>query len=108
MLSYSGEMANNSNKGKKIKTTFRTLDSYKLKADLLKIDVGGKKDIVVVIPTANHKGEFAKNCANNKISYNRFNIFSVGIICKHLIVNIKFIDNAYIVFIPHKFLIPIE
>ena len=41
MLSYSGEMANNSNKGEKIKTTFRTLDSYKLKADLLKIDVEG-------------------------------------------------------------------
>ena len=41
MLSYSGEMANNINKGKKIKTTFRTLDSYKLKADLLKIDVEG-------------------------------------------------------------------
>ena len=41
MLSYSGEMANNSNKGKKVKTTFRTLDSYKLKIDLLKIDVEG-------------------------------------------------------------------
>ena len=41
MISYSGEMANNSNKGKKIKATFRTLDSYKLKADLLKIDVEG-------------------------------------------------------------------
>ena len=42
MLSYSDEMANNSNKGeKKIKTTFRTLDSYKLKADLLKIDIEG-------------------------------------------------------------------
>ena len=41
MLSYSGEMVNNSNKGKKIKTTFRTLDSYKLKTDLLKIDVEG-------------------------------------------------------------------
>ena len=39
MISYSGEMANNINKGKKIKATFRTLDSYKLKADLLKIDV---------------------------------------------------------------------
>ncbi len=41
MLSYSGEMANNINKGEKIKTTFRTLDSYKLKADLLKIDIEG-------------------------------------------------------------------
>jgi len=41
MLSYSGEMANNSNKGEKIKTTFKKLDSYKLKADLLKIDVEG-------------------------------------------------------------------
>ena len=41
MLSYSGEMANNNNEGKKIKTTFRTLDSYKLKADILKIDVEG-------------------------------------------------------------------
>ena len=28
-------------------------------------EVEGEKDIVVVIPTANHEGEFAKNCANN-------------------------------------------
>ena len=41
IISYSGEMANNINKGKKIKTTFRTLDSYNLKADLLRIDVEG-------------------------------------------------------------------
>ena len=41
MVSYSGEMANDSNKGEKIKATFQTLDSYNLKADLLKIDVEG-------------------------------------------------------------------
>ncbi len=34
-------MANNIGKGKKIRVKFRTLDSYKLKADLLKIDVEG-------------------------------------------------------------------
>ena len=28
-------------------------------------EVEGDKDIVVVIPTANHEGELAKNCANN-------------------------------------------
>ena len=28
-------------------------------------EVEGEKDIVVVIPTANHEGELAKNCANN-------------------------------------------
>jgi hypothetical protein len=28
-------------------------------------EVEGEKDIVVVIPTANHEGNFAKNCANN-------------------------------------------
>ena len=28
-------------------------------------EVGGYKDIVVVIPTANHDGEYAKNCADN-------------------------------------------
>jgi ribosomal protein L24E len=28
-------------------------------------EVEGEKDIVVVIPTANHEGDFAKNCANN-------------------------------------------
>ena len=28
-------------------------------------EVEGDKDIVIVIPTANHEGEFAKNCANN-------------------------------------------
>ena len=28
-------------------------------------EVDGEKDIVVVIPTANHEGELAKNCANN-------------------------------------------
>ena len=28
-------------------------------------EVEGNKDIVIVIPTANHEGELAKNCANN-------------------------------------------
>ena len=28
-------------------------------------EVEGEKDIVIVIPTANHEGELAKNCANN-------------------------------------------
>ena len=41
IVSYSDNMTNNINEGEKIKTTFRTLDSYKLKADLLKIDVEG-------------------------------------------------------------------
>ncbi len=40
-ISYSGEMANNIGKGKKIEMTFKTLDSYKLKPDLMKIDVEG-------------------------------------------------------------------
>ncbi len=34
-------MANNIGKGKKIRVKFRTLDSYKLKPDIMKIDVEG-------------------------------------------------------------------
>ena len=41
MLSYSGEMANNIGEGKKIEVDFRTLDSYKIKPNLIKIDVEG-------------------------------------------------------------------
>ena len=41
MLSYSGEMANNIGEGKKIEVEFRTLDSYKIKPDIMKIDVEG-------------------------------------------------------------------
>ena len=41
MLSYSGEMANNIGEGKKIEVKFRTLDSYKIKPDIMKIDVEG-------------------------------------------------------------------
>jgi FkbM family methyltransferase len=38
---YSGDMANKELGGKKIKTKFRTLDSFKLKPTILKIDVEG-------------------------------------------------------------------
>ena len=41
VLSYSGEMANNIGEGKRIEVEFRTLDSYKIKPDIMKIDVEG-------------------------------------------------------------------
>lgn len=41
ILSYSGEMANNFGEGNRIEVEFRTLDSYKIKPDLMKIDVEG-------------------------------------------------------------------
>ena len=41
VLSYSGDMANNIGEGEKIEVKFRTLDSYKIKPDIMKIDVEG-------------------------------------------------------------------
>ncbi len=40
-ISFSGEMANNTGEGDKVKVTFKMLDSYNLKPTILKIDVEG-------------------------------------------------------------------
>ena len=40
-ITFDGDMANSIGKGKKIRIKFRTLDSYKIKPDIIKIDVEG-------------------------------------------------------------------